>query len=210
MNSRWYIGILIVGLTLLGGIANKQQVAIPNQEIVLQFTSDAITPYDTQNAISVVKHQLHTVGVENIRVEDHGDGYLKISYYSDSDVSSIKEILSTEAAIALDYISKEKNTDQPSEDNSLTYNLDVYEIQQADELSKLDGKLALETKSEQERFYNPNVFTPFELVHENQLNSILKITFKIQSSIAIAIDHISHKIPEVRAGPSLNGILNVS
>jgi preprotein translocase subunit SecD len=211
MNSRWYISILIITLTLLGGIASKQHLAVPNQEIVLQFTSDIVTPDDTQKAITLVRQQLKTVGVDNIQVEEHQDGYLKITYYSNSDVDSIKEMLSKDTSLAFGYVSQGKNEPRgPSEDNPIAYNLDVYEIQQTDDISELGGKLALETKAEHDRFSNPNVFVPQKSIDENVLCSNVKVAYKFNKTVAIAIDNRSRKIPEVRAGPSSKGVHNLS
>ena len=211
MNSRWYISILIISLTLLGGIASKQHLAAPNQEIVLQFTSDIVTSEDTQNAISIVRQQLKTVGVETIQVEESKDGYLKISYYSNSDVDSIKEVLSKDTSLAFGYVPQGNNEPRgPSEDHSITYNLDVYEIQQADNVSDFGGKLALETKAEHDRFSNPNVFVPQKSTDEKELCRTIKVAYKFNKTVAIAIDNRSRKIPEVRAGPSFTGICNLS
>lgn len=211
MNSRWYISILIITLTLLGGIASKEHHVVPNQEIVLQFTSQFVTPDDTLNTITAVKQQLKTAGVENIHVEEHQDGYLKITYYSHSDVESIKELLSNDTSLDFGYVSQGKNESRnPSEDKSIAYNLDVYEIQQADDLSDVGGKLALETKAEHERFSNPNVFVPQKHTEQKELCASVKVAYKFNRTVVIAIDNKSRKIPEVRAGPSSSGIYNFS
>ena len=202
MKSRWYISILIITLTLLGSMASKQQATIPNQEIVLQFTSETVTPDDTQNTIALVKQQLQTAGVTDIRVQQLQDGELKITYFSRADIARIKEVLSQDQTLALGYVSHDNQQgNMPSEDHTIGYDFDIYEIQQGNDFSELDRKLALETKGEHDRFFNPNVLiAPEECSIDTKDNSD-KAAYKFRTSIAIAIDNSSHNIPEVRAGP---------
>ncbi|OUS00565.1 hypothetical protein A9Q86_10155 [Flavobacteriales bacterium 33_180_T64] len=210
MNSRWYISTLIILLTLLGGIASKQHASVPNQEIVLQFTSDEVTSIDTQNTIAIVKQQLQTAGVENIQVLELESGQLKISYYSNSDVASIKALLSKEKVLDIAYSSQDGNQgESPSEDKSIIYNVDVYEIQHGDDVSDLEGKLALETKVESDRFFNPNVFISKDDIDEKELNRIVSVAYKFHSANAITLDNRLREIPEVRAGPVFDGICDL-
>ena len=202
MKPRWYIGILIVTLTLLGSIASEQQVTIPNQEIVLQFASDNVTSDDANNAIAIVTEQLQSAGIDQIQVKKLQGGQLKISYYSATDVASIKALLSAENSTELDYIAhNQKQTKVPYEDQIIDFDLDVYEIQKGSDVSDIDGKLALETKAEHERFSNPNVFTPLETFNLDTKERVEKVAYKFRKSIAISIDNNSFEIPEVRAGP---------
>ncbi|WP_047545448.1 hypothetical protein [Psychroserpens sp. Hel_I_66] len=202
MKSRWYISILIITLTLLGGFASKQQTASPNQEIVLQFSSENVSIQDTKNAIENVKEQLEIAGISTVEVQSLKDGQLRLTYFSNSDVESIKILLST--ACDLDYVSNEnKSSKPPSEEKIITYDVDVYEIQQGNDLSELDGKLALETKAEYDRFFNPHVFGATENIQIDTKECIEKVAYKLHKSVAIAIDDTSYKIPEVRAGPTV-------
>jgi hypothetical protein len=202
MNSRWYISILIITLTFLGSIASTQQVATPNQEIVLQFSSENVSPQDTLNAITSVKQQLEFAGVNAIKVQTLQGGQLKITYFSNSDVEDIKILLSKECALDLGYVSQGNNqSNTPSEEKSIKYNFDVYEIQQADNISDLEGKLALEPKAENDRIFNPNVLISAKEIDIDAKENIEKIAYKLSRTIAIAIDNHSYKIPEVRAGP---------
>ncbi|MEM5565215.1 hypothetical protein WNY78_08870 [Psychroserpens sp. AS72] len=202
MNSRWYISILIITLTFLGSIARTQQVATPNQEIVLQFSSINVSTQDTQNAIANLKEQLEVAGVNEIQVQTLSDGQLKISYFSNADVESIKALLSNECDLDLGYVSKsDKQSHTPSEEKNIAYNFDVYEIQQGDDVSELDGKLALEVKAQDDRIYNPNVFASNQDVKIETKECIEKVAYKLSRTVSIATDNNSYKIPEVRAGP---------
>jgi hypothetical protein len=211
MNSRWYISILIITLTFLGSIASTQQVASPNQEIVLQFSTINVSTQDTQNAITSVKEQLEIAGVNEIKVQTLQNGQLKISYFSNSDVESIKDLLSNECNFDLGYVSNDDDRNTPSEEKTIAYNFDVYEIiQQGDDVSELDNQLALEIKVENDRLINPNLigFDDSKLYDTN--DSQVEVAYRYNRDIAIAIDHISYKIPEVRAGPLVVGISNFS
>lgn len=205
MHSKWYISVLVVMLTVLGSITSKQQMSSPNQEIVLQFTSGEVTYHDTETTISTVKQQLQKAGVENIQVSETEEGQLKITYYSDFDVESIKAILSKEKQLELGYAldENENQSEFPSEEKSINYDFDVYEIQNTSHnSSQLGGKLALELKADNDRIFNPNVFISLDQISLEEVNKIEKVAYKFRKNIAIAIDNISHKIPEVRAGPS--------
>lgn len=201
MKSRWYISILIITLTFLGSIASTQHVVTPNQEIVLQFSTENVSLQDSKLAISTIKQQLEIAGIEKIKVQALQDGELKISYFSNADVESIKALVSNTCNLDLGYVSRDNQSNLPSEEKNIAYNVDVYEIQQGDDVSELDGKLALETKTQDDRIYNPNVFASNHDVKVEAKECIEKVAYKLSRTVSIAIDNNSYKIPEVRAGP---------
>lgn len=199
MQFRRYISTFIIILTLLG-VVNQQQKSTPNQEIVLQFVDvDAASDY-AQETIAKVTKQLENLGVQNIKITELGNN-LKIAYYSDTDVSSIKNLLSVER-IEYSSDSKENNSSFPIEKSSITYNLDVYELQESNPNDWSFEGHVLEVKTESDRFSNPNVFTFINLAEADERCDYYKVALKINNTIAIAIDNTSYKIPEVRAGPS--------
>jgi hypothetical protein len=202
MNARWYISILIITLTFLGSIASTQQIATPNQEIVLRFSSENVSTEDTLNTITSVKQQLETAGINDIKVQALQNGQLKITYYSNSDVDSIKTLLSNESAPYLGYLTQDRNqSETPSKEKKLQYNFDVYEIHQGHNLSGSDNQLALEIKVENDRLINPNVLGIDDSEQYDSKDNLVKVAYKYRRNIAIAINHIAYKIPEVRAGP---------
>ncbi|WP_298905041.1 hypothetical protein [uncultured Psychroserpens sp.] len=201
MNAKWYISALILVLTLLGGVASNQQDAVPNQEIVLQLASDDVSSYDTHSTIVFIKQKLQAANVQNIEVQEQQEGQLKISYYSSSDVASIKALLSEDKTLSINYFNESQQGRKFPKEDTVVYNVDVYEIQQGDDLSGIEGKLALETKAENDRFSNPYVFLSSKKIDDKALNRIVKVAYKFNKHIAIAIDNGSYKIPEVRAGP---------
>ena len=202
MKAQWYISTLIIILSLFG-VVSQQQITVPNQEIVLQFTDASITSEDTQNTIAVVKKQLLDIGVSNIQINETESGTLKITYYSDADVTSIRETFSKEKNLTLDYTFNNQNKDtskRPFKEHTISYNLDIYEIQNGSDTEwDLNGTSVVELKFESNRFSNPNIYAFINAVQINE--NIEKVTYKSHYNIAIAIDCTSHKIPEVRAGP---------
>ena len=214
MNNKWYISALVIILALLGGIASHEKSITPNQEIVLQFTSETVSSDEAQHAISTVKQQLETVGVHNIQVTAFKGGQLKITYFSTTDIGSVKKILSKQKTFGLSDSAINGSDipfEIPSKDNTIAYNVDVYEIQNGyDSAFHLSGKLALEHKADHDRLSNPNPFAHTTAVDYNYLEQQVKVAYKFHKYAGIAINHISHKIPEVRAGPESNGIFSVS
>jgi hypothetical protein len=204
MNSRRYIGALIIVLTFLG-VVYQQQYTLPNQEIILQFTDVKVTSADTQSTIAIVKKQLQNLGADNIQVVETKEGTLKITYYSASNVTNIKRNLSEENKLVIDCnLSNQDNEESsfPKENSSISYNLDVYEIQNGSEADwNLVENNVLELKFDNERFFNPNFFMSAIDINYREKENIVKVAYKIRRNIALAIDNTSHNIPEVRAGP---------
>lgn len=205
IQPKWYLSVALLFIAVLGGVLGQQQTTLPNQEIVLQFTNEDISLHEAQHTIGIVEQQLQSIGVAFIEVSEQEDGRLVISYYSKTNVESIKKMLSTQKELALGFVSSDDNKKPlqfPSKDTSTGYNLDVYEIQDGStSFSNLGGKCAVELKSDQQRFLNPNFYIPAEDVNLVDSEQILKVNFSFQRYIAIANNYRSHKIPEVRAGP---------
>ena len=204
MLKKWYIGTFIIFITLLGVVSQKHAV-IPNQEIVLQFTDVTVTRDEVKNTIAIVKKQLQALGVNTIRVREGEHGKLKITYYSDADIASIKETFSKEQKLEIDFKSShhDKESNQfPLRENTISYNLDIYEIQDGNDTDwDLNGISVVEFDTKSDRFFDPNPHILFNSITVSNNNKIVKLTYKIRRDIAIAIDDILHKIPEVRAGP---------
>ena len=205
IHPKWYFSVALIFIAVLGCILGQQQTTVPNQEIVLQFTNEDISLNDAQVTIDILEQELQRIGVAYIHVSEKEDGRLVISYFSKTDVQSIKKLLSSQKELALGFVSSEKNQKPlqfPSKDTIIGYNLDVYEIQDGqNSYSSLGGKCAVELKSGQQRFVNPNFYMPAEEIYLIDSEQILKVNFSFQRYIAIAKDYRSHKIPEVRAGP---------
>lgn len=203
MNQKWYLSTLIVILTLIG-VVSQQQISVPNQEIVLQFTDVGVTTEEAQNTLEIVKKQLQDLGAENIQIKEDETGGLKIIYYSDSDVAIIKDTLSKEKSLALYKLQDQgKDTSKfPSDRNNIPYHLEVHEIQKGQDVNwVLNGTFVSQLKTKSQRFLNSNVLVYFTNTDFGTKEDLVKVTYIISRNIAIAIDNSSRNIPEVRAGP---------
>ncbi len=206
MHTKWYIRISILILALVG--IGLDQIAVPNQEIVVQFVDEDVTFDETQDAIAIVKTQLESIGVERIQVQKSVDGKLKITYYSDIDVVSIKNILSKGTSWNLGYAlnapSKEP-AGSSSQNTSKIYELDIHEIQNLNDFeSGFDGYM-LEPESKSNRSNIPYVYFSKSEIDVDKRDQIDKVAYILQKTIAVAIGDYEHTIPEVRAGPVTRG-----
>ncbi|MBU2951446.1 hypothetical protein KO493_12135 [Tamlana agarivorans] len=202
MIARWCVSTLIFTLTLFG-VVSQQQIAVPNQEIVLQFSDVELTSHDVQHTIEVVKNQLLAAGGSHIKVKAQENGKLKISYYSDADVSSIKRAFSNEDYLSLSFTNNDTSSgDLPLEESGLKYNLDIYEIQSANNAGwDFEGNIVLQVETKSDRFLDPNTSISARDLEHLGSSSVYKTTYKVRAHVALTIGEDLHTIPEVRAGP---------
>ena len=205
MNSRWYFSIFIIVLALLGGVVNQQQITEPNQEIVLQFNNADVKPADIHKTIAYVKEQLKAVVAGQLKVTEHANGKLTISYYSETNVASIKALLLEDEALQLAIESKNIGGDTnglPSDNPKTPYNLDIYEIEDGQGTdSGLGGNPALIVEAKTDRVSNFKEHLSISYVVSKNSETILNSAYKSYCNIAIVIDTSTKKIPETRAGP---------
>lgn len=205
IQPKWYLSAALIFMAVLGGILGQQRTTVPNQEIVLQFNNADSSSTDAQHTLAIVEQQLQRIGVAYIHVTEQEDGKMVISYYSEANVESIKALLSKQKELALGFVADKTSEEPlklPSQSDSVAYNLDVYEIQEGQNtVSNLGGKNAVELKSGQYRFLNPNFYIPTDDFYSDATAPTLKIKIEVQNYIAIIKDNGLHKIPEVRAGP---------
>ena len=202
MHAKWYIGTLLFLLSLVG-VVNQQQTTVPNQVLVIEFNNDEISFSETQSAIDLVKSQLQDLGAENIQVEEDVKGRLSITYHTDIDVNHIKSALSEDNTLVFNYPIDKGNSDSkfPSEDKTVSCNLDVYEIQQDNGSdSDFGGKSVLTVNHKSERLNVLDVYGFSNYLFDNIANAI-EVAYKVHYTINLSIEEPLHIIPEVRAGP---------
>ncbi|WP_223033053.1 hypothetical protein [Hanstruepera marina] len=206
MKTRLHIYIVILILTFVG-IVSQQQTANANQELVLHFTNIDSSSLEAKKTISIVKRQLQDLGVDNIQVKHENQGKLVITYYSHVDVASVKQILSTEKRLHLNYPQKKPVEEDPDGSKQVNYNLDIFEIQTGNDYNPgFDGCIVIE-KTESDRYYDPNTFYASSVLNNQNEESLLQVSFKIWKTIGASLDNTSYTIPEVRAGPNKFGNL---
>lgn len=201
MQLKRYIGAIIFILSFLA-VISQQEFNVPNQEIVLEFNHVEVTSNEAQTAVAHVKQQLQVLGANQIKVQQTAQGKLKITYYSDADVASIKKTFSKD----LDNKTFSKNnrkTELPTQTPNIAYNLDVFEIQNANTSGwDLDGKCVLTTDTKSDRFSDPNIFFFIEVINVSLENNTIKTAYKVRRNVSISTENNLHKIPEGRAGPT--------
>ncbi|WP_298534321.1 hypothetical protein [uncultured Algibacter sp.] len=206
MIARWCISAFIFLLTLFG-VISQQQIAVPNQEIILQFSDIELTSEDAKHTILIVRKQLEALGVENIQIKSQGNGKLKISYYCDADISSIKNSFAKAHNLDLNYQSGTTGrgaSEFPSPENSIAYNINVYEIQSSSDSGwDFDGAFTLEVEVKSDRFLDPNINFSAGNLELKRLTQVSNVAFRVQKNVSVAIRETLHTIPEVRAGPLL-------
>ncbi|MDN3666351.1 hypothetical protein ACFFU1_12575 [Algibacter miyuki] len=184
---------------------SQQEFTVPNQEIVLEFNQENVSSQETLSAVAQVKQQLQDLGAHNIQVKQTAKGTLKITYYSDADVASIKKTFSKSTKDVLNstpFKDNNKSAEFPSEGN-MAYNLDVYEIESSKTASLgLNGACVLNTDSKSDRFFDRNMLFSIEPGKVSEECNSIKTAYKVRRNVSISTQNNLHNIPEVRAGPT--------
>lgn len=203
MQTKLKFGILVLLLALFGRYL--EQSAIPNQQIVIEFSNEDVSERDAKNTIDDIQLKLQSIGVEDIQIGQSENGQLKITYYSDADVTHIEEVLSTEQGFKLTYDSDEDgSTNFPFEKALEDYELNISEIQNGNTNTinwDFESVKITELNQESERFYNAKVNSASKQLNSKYSNSLVTIAIEVNTTVVIAIDSVSYKIPDVRAGP---------
>lgn len=203
MRQKMHIYLFILVLTVLG-VVSQQQSTVANQELIMHFTHIETSSQEAENTIAQIQDHLLELGVENIQVVNDESGKLTIRYYSDLDVSSIRQTLAKESIFKLNLPNTDapQNEQLPKDREVVGYNLDIFEIQNGiDSSSGFDGCIVIK-KSESDRYYDPNTFYAAHSIQNKNENSTTEVSLKIWSNIQSSINSILYVIPEVRAGPN--------
>ncbi len=79
MQTKWYLRFFVILVVLIG--LTLEQIAQPNQQIVVEFAGDSISLSNAQNTIAAVTNKLQDIGAKSIKVQQGANGVLTISYY---------------------------------------------------------------------------------------------------------------------------------
>jgi len=200
MKTKLHFGILIVLLAFFGRCLEQSTNA--NQQIVIQFSDNDISKKDAQSTIDGIHKKLQSVGAEHIQIGHSENGQLTIIYYSNSDVAHIQDVLSNQEAFQIAYNSNDSQ-DYPKEKRTKNYELNISEIQKSNPTNwDFEGIQTVELKQKTDRFNNLKVNTSGQNLDSKYLNRSFQVAINVSSSVVIATDTISYRIPEVRAGPT--------
>jgi hypothetical protein len=207
MKTRLHFGLLVILLAFLG--TYLEQTTHPNQQIVIQFSDKDIAKEDAESAIAIVKAQLQDLGAELIRVNQNEDGQLRITYFSTSHVEHIQRLLLEAHAFKFTYDLEHKSTTDFPEDKSIKdYELNISEIQNGNDTNwDFERTEIVQLNQKSDYSYNPRVNASGHHINFKYSNSIIKVASQVNRAVTITIGNQSYKIPEVRAGPTLKGII---
>lgn len=198
MKPKWYFSILLIVFIFLG--ISQENIAVPNQEIVLEFVDLKIAKKDIDKTVFNLKEKLINAGASNITVQETKNGALKFSYYSAVNVENIKEVLSKDNSLVLNNYSKNKDNHSSSH-NLSNYNIDIYELDNDINMSSFDGNSILEIKYDSQRYTVSQNYASLENISVNKARKLFKTAYKFNKSIIIIKENTSNYKPEVRAGP---------
>ena len=201
MQTKWYLRSFVILVVLIG--LTLEQIAQPNQQIVVEFAGDSISLSNAQNTIAAVTNKLQAIGAKSIKVKQSANGVLTISYYSTIDTEAVKGMLSSNKEVLEGVASNDSSpkNQAPPFDTSSVYKLDVYEIQQQYDIKPDLNGLVLTFEGKTHRYFIAKVYGAIGGNQIAQQNKITTVSFIAQGAVSLVLTDFSYKIPQVRAGP---------
>ena len=206
MKIKLHIGVLVVLMAFLGTFFETSATA--NQQIVIQFLDKDIAKDASESAIESVKKLLQSLGAALIKINKNKAGQLVITYYSETDVEHIQNVLSAADDFKLANDSDHKGTKNgPKRETVKAYKLDITEIQTNNPIHWNFEKTEI-VELNQTGDYSGHFKINFSGVNFSEHPTISKIKVALQNntSVLFTIDAQFYKIPQVRAGPYLAGM----
>lgn len=201
MQTKWYLRSFVILVVLIG--LTLEQIAQPNQQIVVEFAGDSVSLSSAQNTIAAVTNKLQDIGAKSIKVQQGANGVLTISYYSTINTEAVKGMLSSNKEVLEGVASNDSSpkNQAPPFDTSSVYKLDVYEIQQQYEIKPDLNGLVLTFEGKTHRYFIAKVYGAIGGNQIAQQNKITTVSFIAQGAVSLVLTDFSYKIPQVRAGP---------
>lgn len=202
MKTKLQFGILVILLTFL--VTFLEQTTIPNQQIVIQFSDQAITTEDTENALETIQDKLQGIGATQIQIGQTEGGQLRITYHSDVAVEHIQKVLFNVEEFKIAYESSQKHSNNfPENKSTKDYELNISEIKTSTNVNwNFEGTQVAEINQKTDHSNQLKVNYSGQQINTKQSNKIINVAVLTTNTVAIAIDNSSYKIPEVRAGPT--------
>ena len=201
MQTKWYLRSFLILVVLVG--LTLEQIAQPNQQIVVEFAGDNISLSNAQKTLAAVTNKLQAIGAKSIKVKQSASGVLTISYYSTIDTEAVKGMLSSNKEVLEGVASDSSfpNKQAPPFDTSSVYKLDVYEIQQQYDIKPDLNGLVLTFEGKTHRYFIAKVYGAIGGNQIAQQNKITTVSLIAQGAVSLLLTEFSYKIPQVRAGP---------
>ena len=201
MQTKWYLRSFVILVVLIG--LTLEQIAQPNQQIVVEFAGESVSLSSAQNTIAAVTNKLQAIGAKSIKVKQGANGVLTISYYSTIDTEAVKGMLCSKKEVLEGVASNDSSpkNQAPPFDTSSVYKLDVYEIQQQYDIKPDLNGLVLTFEGKTHRYFIAKVYGAIGGNQIAQQNKITTVSFIAQGAVSLVLTDFSYKIPQVRAGP---------
>lgn len=201
MQTKWYLRSFVILVVLIG--LTLEQIAQPNQQIVVEFAGESVSLSSAQNTIAAVTNKLQAIGAKSIKVKQGANGVLTISYYSTIDTEAVKGMLCSKKEVLEGVASGSSSPKNqfPPFDTSSVYKLDVYEIQQQYDIKPDLNGLVLTFEGKTHRYFIAKVYGAIGGNQIAQQNKITTVSFIAQGAVSLILTDFSYKIPQVRAGP---------
>ncbi len=201
MQTKWYLRSFVILVFLIG--LTLEQIAQPNQQIIVEFAGESVSLSSAQNTIAAVTNKLQAIGAKSIKVKQGANGVLTISYYSTIDTEAVKGMLSSKKEVLEGVASNHSSpkNQSPPFDTSSNYKLDVYEIQQQYDIKPDLNGLVLTFEGKTHRYFIAKVYGAIGGNQIAQQNKITTVSFIAQGTVSLVLTDFSYKIPQVRAGP---------
>lgn len=206
MQSKLHFGFLIILLILLGRFVDNS--AIPNQQIIIQFSDANISETEKAHIAQDIQLRLQSIGAENLHVDQDKKGNLKIAYYSCTNAAQIQKLLSQHDdinySLGLNNHSKENSKKEIVKDYKL--NVSDIQIDNGNDDWGFDGLQIVEYTQKGDRLNSLKKDFPNYHYQSAITNNLVKVALIIHRGPLCLEDKLTHTIPEVRAGPSVQGI----
>jgi hypothetical protein len=201
MKTKLHFGLITVLLAFLGTFF--EQNTVPNQQIVIQFSNNAISLADTEDAIEAIEHKLQSIGVTQIHIGQSESGRLRITYFSEEDVAHIQNALFNVEDFKLAYnSSSDSSNDFPNNKDLKDYELNVSEIKSSTSNNwDFEGTQVVEFNHKTDHSNTLKVHDSGHQVYSEINSHIINTIIETYKVAAIVSNNSSYKTPEVRAGP---------
>lgn len=201
MQPKWYLRSFLILVALIG--LTLDQIAQPNQQIIVDFGSDTISVANTQKTITTITNELKVLGAQNIKIQQGANGDVTISYYSTIDTKAIEGVLYSKKELLNEFASCNSlpKNQAPPFNNSSVYKIDVHEIQKSADIEPDLNGLIVAFEGKTHRYYFAKVY---DAIHGSQTahqNKITELSYIVQCAVSFTVTEFSYKIPQVRAGP---------
>lgn len=206
MKTKLHLGVLVVLMAFLATFF--ESTTLPNQQIVIQFLDKDIARNSSESAIESVKQQLRSIGAALIKIDKNEAGQLVITYYSETDIEQIQNLLNNANDFELANESEDNGaTSLPDGKAIKDYKLDISEIHNNNPIHwNFEITEILDINQKHSSSLSFQINSAGQTFNEHCIISKLQVALQHRTTVSFTFDAQFYKIPEVRAGPYIIGL----